>query len=274
MRNLLNKLTRQGRSAKSISLTRTVLSSCLNEAVIDELITSNPVMGVKQNKKRSGGNIVRNSKGQRINPYSEDEVRDFLTTAKNYSPEVYGPMFLFGFRTGMRLGELLCINWEDIDWHNKTISVYKSYRKGVLKDSTKTELDRRVDMSDQLCKELRELQARRVGNPTKHGSNGKATGPIFDYKGELRAQNTVRKAFKTIIKLAGLREVRVHDMRHTFASILISKGASLHYIKEQLGHSSIKTTSDLYAHLLPGYQRKTINLLDGPSENSDTNSDE
>ena len=57
---------------------------------------------------------------------------------------------------------------------------------------------------------------------------------------------------------------RVHDMRHTFASVLLSKGGSLAYIKAQLGHSKLSTTSDLYARFIPGTNRGMVTLLDSP----------
>lgn len=67
-----------------------------------------------------------------------------------------------------------------------------------------------------------------------------------------------------MLKEAGLPAIRVHDMRHTYANLLISKGADLAYVKDQLGHASIKTTSDIYGHLIPGSQRHLVNSLDGP----------
>jgi integrase len=68
--------------------------------------------------------------------------------------------------------------------------------------------------------------------------------------------------FKRLLAKAGLREIRVHDIRHTFASLLLSKGASVVYVKEQLGHSSIQMTVDIYGHLIPGSNRHLVNGLD------------
>ena len=60
--------------------------------------------------------------------------------------------------------------------------------------------------------------------------------------------------------------IRVHDIRHTYASLLLTQGESLHYVKEQMGHASIQTTVDEYGHLVPGSNRNAVNRLDDPTE--------
>jgi integrase len=66
------------------------------------------------------------------------------------------------------------------------------------------------------------------------------------------------------LKHAGLRRIRFHDLRHSFASWLIGNGESLAYVKEQLGHHSIQITVDTYGHLIPGANRKAVKALDDP----------
>jgi integrase len=68
--------------------------------------------------------------------------------------------------------------------------------------------------------------------------------------------------FKRILVQTGLREIRLHDIRHTFASLLLSDGASPVYVKEQFGHSSIQMTADIYGHLYPSSHREMVNRLD------------
>ena len=65
-----------------------------------------------------------------------------------------------------------------------------------------------------------------------------------------------------MLKIAELRKIRVHDLRHTYASIMISTGVNLVYIRDQLGHSSIKVTADVYGHLLKGNAEKPVDVLD------------
>ena len=72
----------------------------------------------------------------------------------------------------------------------------------------------------------------------------------------------MRKAFHRILIDAGLRRVRFHDLRHTFASLLLQQGESLAYVKDQMGHSSIQVTVDIYGHLVPGDNRAAVDKLD------------
>jgi integrase len=78
----------------------------------------------------------------------------------------------------------------------------------------------------------------------------------------LDGDNLRRRVFSTILAKAGLRRIRLHDLRHTFTSLLIQNGESLAYIRDQLGHSSIQVTVDTYGHVIPGANRQAIDRLD------------
>ncbi len=76
-------------------------------------------------------------------------------------------------------------------------------------------------------------------------------------------QNNLRnRIFYRVLDSAGLRRVRFHDLRHSFASLLLQQGESLAYVKEQLGHESIKMTVDIYGHLIPGTNKQAVDRLD------------
>jgi len=75
-------------------------------------------------------------------------------------------------------------------------------------------------------------------------------------------QNYIRRIFKRILVKAGIRDMKLHNTRHTFASQLISNGVSPVYVKEQLGHTSIQMTVDIYGKWIPGQNREEINCLD------------
>ena len=74
--------------------------------------------------------------------------------------------------------------------------------------------------------------------------------------------SNLRKVFNKLLTVAKLRQIRFHDLRHTFASLLIQQGESLAYIRDQLGHSSIQVTVDTYGHLVPGGNRQAVDKLD------------
>ena len=95
--------------------------------------------------------------------------------------------------------------------------------------------------------------------------------PVF-HSGRRKGQqcwrhNHLRKGlFYKVLKASGLRHIRFHDHRHTFASHLLQQGESPVYVKEQMGHSSIQVTVDLYGHLIPGGNKQAVDRLDGPRE--------
>ena len=262
VRDFINLLYKSGRTSRSIGLSRTVLSSCLSEAVVENLIKENPVKQFSQNRKRSKTVEARRPRKHSVTPFQAFEVKRYINFAMQKSPEGYGPMFLFGFRTGVRLGELTALHWSDIDWENGRVHIQRARTKKGKIEKVKTGRERYVDMSAQLLDVLAKLLKTRKAD--KDGTKDQICEIIFHYKGHYLAHNTVRKAFKKYIKEAGLREIRVHDMRHTYASQLLSNSASLAYVKEKLGHSSIKTTVDFYGHLVPGSFREAVDKLDEP----------
>jgi len=79
-------------------------------------------------------------------------------------------------------------------------------------------------------------------------------------------ESNVKKAYSRILEKAELRHRRIHDLRHTFASLLIQQGESLVYVKEQMGHASIQITVDIYGHVVPGGNRAAVDRLDDQSE--------
>ena len=79
----------------------------------------------------------------------------------------------------------------------------------------------------------------------------------------LEMNNFSQRTFKPLLTLAGLRTIRFHDLRHTFGSLLIQAGASLAYVRDQMGHSSIQVTVDVYGHLVPGANISFVDRLDG-----------
>ena len=83
-------------------------------------------------------------------------------------------------------------------------------------------------------------------------------------KGSLYTSEQFRRVFGKVLRKAGLRQIRIHDLRHTYASLLLSQRAPLVYVKEQLGHHSIKITVDIYEHLMPGEHKGEVDRLDDP----------
>ena len=253
IRNLILRKKKAKLSRSMICLIRDVISGPMGYAVDEELITGNPVTGILKRLQ------LERDKRITVEPMNEQEVELFLDTCHGHFRE-HWEFFLCAFRTGMRLGELLGLKWGDIDWNQKFIRVQRSYKRGRF-DKTKTGKVRRVDMSDQLVSGLKQLLTARKKEALKSGL-GEPVETIFHRDGKPIEQNHIRRVFKRVLVKAGIREMRLHDIRHTFASLLLSRGESPVYVKEQLGHSSIKMTVDIYGHLIPSSNRGAVNRLD------------
>jgi len=212
-----------------------------NQAIEDGKPVGNPAAKFgKSNRKSSNSNI---------NPYSKDEVSEFLKKALTVIPGRY-PLYLCAVRTGMRRGELLVLQRSDMDFENRLIHVQRSLaRHGKIK-KPKSGKTRLVDMSAQLSKVLFEMG--RKGDELMFQNEA---GAMLD-------PSKVFKEFQKFLKDNELRRIRFHDLRHTFATLHIKNNQSLAYIRDQLGHSSIEITVNIYGHLVPGYNRSAADSLD------------
>jgi len=253
IRNALLSIYKKGLSKSTVSAARNVISGTFEYALDDELVNYNPAFGVL---KKLG--LDPKKEREPVQPMNCEEVSLFLKTCQKYEKKWY-PFFLCAFRTGMRLGELLALQWGDIGWHGQFIHVQRSFRNGRT-TRTKNKKSRRVDMSDQLHGEFKALFTVCKKQALRSGVGMIDT--IFHTNGYPTSQNTVRNIWKRMLTKTGLRNMRFHDIRHTFASLLLSKGESPVYVKEQLGHSSIQMTVDIYGHLIPNSNRDAVNSLD------------
>jgi len=152
----------------------------------------------------------------------------------------------------MRLGELLALQWGDVDFHGRFIEVRHNLVAGrmTMPKSGKT---RRVDMSAQLADTLRALLTTRKAEALRNGW-GQVPEWIFcgETGGHLDGDNLRHRVSYRLLTKAGLRRIRFHDLRHTFATMLIQNGESLAYVRDQLGHASIQLTVDTYGHQAGG----------------------
>jgi integrase len=188
-----------------------------------------------------------------IVPPTVDQVWKLIDSAAGLNTTGHAIIYLDAF-TGLRRGEVLALRFEDIEWFQKELVVNKALSKCKATDGThkwlwkigppksKRSL-RRVGLSDRVIQLLSQLkQAADTPNDfIFRDSQGSFIDPdFFD-----------EHIFKPIKHSAGLKAVRFHDLRHFFASMLISQGESAKYISDQLGHSSIQITFDTYGHLFP-----------------------
>ena len=261
LKGLVAGLVADGLARYTIRLIASCICSIMSHALEDRLITFNPA--TKLGRFFAQAPVIHNE----IEPLTAAEVLIFLEKArlrdlrKRANDPEYYPLFLCAIHTGLRAGELAGLQWIDIDWNGKFLMVRRSIRNGRIWP-TKTSRIRRVDISDDLLEELREYRRHCLQEAMKQGRNETEQWVFASRNGTpLDMHNVERRPFKRILQLAGLRQIRLHDLCHTMASLLIQNGASLVYVKEQLGHSSIRVTVDIYGHLAPGANRHEMNRL-------------
>lgn len=192
------------------------------------------------------------------------EIRHLL----QYAIEPFKTILLVAILTGLRRGELLALQWGDIDFNSGLINVRRSVFSLNQVEAIENEAKcwkfvtpkspksiRRVVMTPQL-KEA--LEVHRLNSPSN------PYDLIFaNRKGEpLDGQNMIHREFYPTLEAAGMRKIRFHDLRHSYTSLLIAQNENVKFIQSQLGHASITTTIDRYGHLMPISSKEVGNRLD------------
>jgi integrase len=270
IKDFMSDLTEKGLAKNTIRLAIATLRVVLSSAVEDGILASNPGL-------RLGRFLVSHKAAHKAQAMTREEAQIFLEAAKEFYPEFH-PLFLMALRAGLRKGELLAVRWADFQFGtgdndpNRYILVQRNYVHGRF-TTPKSKKSRRVDMSRELRGVLLELRDKRMLEGFMKGKTSIAEDLVFPSKmgTVLDQSNLTSYHFLPCLERAGLRRFRFHDLRHTFGSLLIQDGASLAYVKDQMGHSSIQVTVDTYGHLIPGADIAWVDRLDAkttPQQNA------
>lgn len=242
IRQWQNELIKMGYSPTYLKTINNQLSAIFNYAVRYYDLKSNPCV--------KAGSMGK-SKAEEMDFWTGEEFRKFIDSVMNKRLSYMAFMTLYW--TGMRMGELLALNPKDVDLEKRTISITKSYQRLGKKDvitPPKTPKSKRVitipeflaaDIKDYMDS-LYELQ------------ENDRLFPITKYYLEHEMQRGIKES--------GVKRIRVHDLRHSHASMLIELGFSPLEIANRLGHEKVETTLNTYAHLYPNKQTKLAERLD------------
>jgi integrase len=262
---MINGLVVKELSRNTVRNALCVIRGIFNEAIEAGIVEVNPAARL--------GRFTRTAKTAEVKGISLTlaEAEQFLQAAKEICPE-YHPLFLMALRAGLRRGELVAVQWGDIQFGNneqdanRFIVVEHNYVRRQH-TTTKSKKSRRVDMSRELRRVLIELRDKRLLEAFLKGRNDISDELVFlsPDGAILDPDNLYHRYFQPVLTRAGLRKIRLHDLRHTFGSLLIQSGASIVYVKEQMGHSSIQVTVDIYGHLIPGANVSFVDRLDEKS---------
>ena len=194
-----------------------------------------------------------------INPLSAAEVDTFLEAAKGDRLEAF---YLLAVSTGMRQGELQALKWADIDLRERTLSAAKG---GPVFGPPKTSRSRRkIFLSRKSVEALRRHRERQATEKEAVADRWHDDDLVFcSVVGTpLSRHNLGSRSFKPLLRRANLPNIRFHELRHTCATLLLSKNVHPKLVQELLGHASISTTLDTYSHVLCGMSRVVADTMD------------
>lgn len=258
IQELLNQLFAEGKSNSYIRLTRVVLRSSFNYAIRPlGYIKENPVThtiipkGSPKPRKRT---IVTKEKLQKI--------LDRFEGTGFYLP------IMIAYYSGLRIGEVYGLTWEDIDFKNNTIKVRRQLKqyKGefYFSDLKNTSSERDVIVSEKLMKELRKALEQQQAERRALGPAYKDTWDLVNAKtgGGFYSVNSFGYANRKIKEDLGIYDFDFHSLRHTHATMLIEAGADIKDVSVRLGHSNIETTLQIYTHKTDKMANRTVEIFD------------
>lgn len=249
VREMIQYLNRKGLSQNTILGALRLLSAALGKAQDEGLIGRNPCRNIRLGQTEQDEQRV-------LTPMEQEQVKLLAQERGNLA-------VLIGLYTGMRLGEISALRWNDIDWERQTITVRRTVQR--IRKPSATEGTKKTELTE--------------GTPKSHKS--RRVIPLTPYLFSLlseRYQETVssyiignserpsdprklQRQFASIAKELGLRDVHFHTLRHTFATRLLELGTDIKTVSVLLGHSSARITLDFYAHSLIDQQREAVNRL-------------
>ena len=242
IRQWQNELIKMGYSPTYLKTINNQLSAIFNYAVRYYDLKSNPCV--------KAGSMGK-SKAEEMDFWTGEEFRRFIDSVMNKRLSYMAFMTLYW--TGMRLGELLALNPKDVDLEKRTISITKSYQRLGKKDvitPPKTPKSKRViTIPEFLAADIKDYM-----DSLYDLQENDRLFPITKYYLEHEMQRGIKES--------GVKRIRVHDLRHSHASMLIELGFSPLEIANRLGHEKVETTLNTYAHLYPNKQTKLAERLD------------
>lgn len=256
VKKLYNEMNKAKYSPKTIRHVHNVLSSAFKQAVKWKMLMQNPC---------DFCDLPRQVRSE-MKCFTPDEAKLFLEAAKN---EKFYALFYLAIETGMRPEEYLGLKWLDIDFEQKSLSVQRALveRKGggFIFDELKTSRSRRsIPLSNSLINVLKIHRRNQIEERMKLGTNYQNHDVVFasEVGTPMMHRNLLRRHFKPLLTKANLPDIRLYDLRHTTATLLLSAGQNPKVVSERLGHASIVLTLDTYSHVLPTMQRDATNEME------------
>jgi integrase len=184
-----------------------------------------------------------------IKPLDSRQAKKLLATARDTQPFFY-PLYALAVTTGMRSGEILGLQWRDVNLDAGTLQVRRTVFNGAVSAPKTSRSNRGIRLPKMAVEALRR--------------HPRSSEWVFCSKNgtSLSVHNLHNRSWKPLLRRAGLPNIRFHDLRHTCATLLLSKGVHPKLVQELLGHSSIEITLDTYSHVLPSMGDGAASAMD------------
>jgi len=225
------------------------------------LVTVGQIMGYAVRHKYIDYNPVReaerprdqgNEKEQKIGILKPKEIKSFIDSLES---QKYKTLFKLAIMSGARQGELLGLKWSDVDWKNSQIHIQRTYNNGTWYDVKTKASNRKIDLGPSMMGDLKKWKLACKPNDMNLIFPNKVGKPI-------NHSNMRFRYFYPALEDSGIEKIRFHDLRHTYASLLIEQGENIKYIQSQLGHSSPTVTLNVYAHLMNSVNQASAKRLE------------
>lgn len=240
-------------SPNYVRIVQGMLCTAFDRAIILGLCKKNPA--------RMVGNIK--SKKVKVDFWTIDEFKKVISLLykSDYYEHYLFLSFWLLFMTGMRIGEASALQWEDIDFETGLLSItktlyYKSMEEYKFVEPKTQASNRTIVIDEDTIKELKEwkeIQQKVLDN----------CNFVLSYSGIPTSKHTLPRALEKLAGLAGIHRIKIHALRHSHASLLISMGENPLIIKDRLGHEKIQTTLGTYGHLYPNSNFEVARKLTG-----------
>ena len=238
---------RKALSSKTIKNIHGILHHALQQAMLNNYIRTNPANAC----------VLPKVTKKKVKPMNEHQISDFLKAIKGHK---YENMFLVALFTGIREGEVCGLQWECVDFDNGTILIDKqlqSLRGKVRGDRekyalipTKNGKERTITAAPFIMNLLWKTKRAQDANRKDFGSDFQENGLVFtDEIGTRITPQALYRAFKLVVTELNMKDVRFHDLRHSYAVVSLKSGDDVKTVQENLGHATASFTLDTYGHV-------------------------
>ena len=242
-------ITKRQNGDMNINMLRKLIvtfNQVMNYAVRHRLIDYNPVRDAERPVGQGG------EEEEHISVLPPPQIQAFLNEVKG---QKYKVLFMLAIMSGARRGELLGLQWQEIDWKNSQVRIRRTFNsRKWYKPKTKSS-NREIDLGPTMMQELRKWKLACPPSKLNLVFPNEEGNPI-------EPTQLTRIHFYPALDAAGINKIRFHDLRHSFASLLINQGENLKYIQSQMGHANPSVTLNIYSHLMESVNQEAACRLE------------